>query len=727
MDATLPTGVAATTRRKDPSTNVLIGLVAGIGVGLFVGERAAVLQIAADAYIKLLQMTVLPYITLSLVGGLGALRKADAARLGIRAGIVLLTLWAVALVAVFTFPAMFPHIQAASFFSTTLLEENSPLDLVGLYIPANPFNSLANNIVPAVVLFSALLGVALIGIPDKDRALEAMDVLNRAVGRVARFIVSLTPFGLFAIAAVTAGTFDPREAQQLQMYLVAYVALSLLLSLWVLPAFVAALTPVPHRELLARTRTALLMAFTTGSLFVVLPLLTEQTRQLVRDHARVTPDDERLADVIIPASFNFPHTAKLLSLSFVLFAAWFTGTTIVPARYPALATTGVVVLFGNLNVAIPFLLDMFRIPADTFQLFLASSVVNARFGTLLSAVHTLAIGIVGTCAVVGAVRLEPRKLLRFAITTVLLGIAVIGGTRAFVTRYVARPYDKDKVLTAMQALRDRGDARVYRTPAPPLGPHAGTLLDRIRDRGVLRVGYIDGSLPYVFTNARGDLVGFDVEMALQLGHDLGVPIELVPVPRDIFERGLDPSACDLVMSGTAVTAPRAVNVLFSTSYLDETLAFLVPDYRRTQFSSWDDIRALSRLRLGVPRLVYYLRKIETELPAAEIVPVDNPDDLFAPRTPPFDALAMTAERGSAYTLLHPEYSVVVPKPGIVKVPLGYVIAGRDHALANVIDTWIDLKRKDGTIDELFAHWILGRDATPHRRRWSVMDNVIGRK
>src|SRR5947207_12430407 len=232
--------------RIDPSTRVLVGLIAGIAVGLFVGERAAVLQICADAYMKLLQMTVLPYITLSLVGGLGALTRTEAARLGTRVALVLLALWAIALLAVFSFPAMFPHIQTASFFSTTLLNDESPLDLVGLYIPANPFNSLANNIVPAVVLFSALLGIALIGIPDKDRALETMDVLNRAVSRVARFIVSLTPVGLFAIAAVTAGTFDPRQAAQLQMYLLVYIVVSLLLALWVLPGLVAALTPVPH-------------------------------------------------------------------------------------------------------------------------------------------------------------------------------------------------------------------------------------------------------------------------------------------------------------------------------------------------------------------------------------------------------------------------------------------------------------------------------------------------
>ena len=716
--------VASAIGRTSLSTRVLIGLVAGIALGLFIGERADALQIVADAYIKMLQMTVLPYITLSLVGGLGALDRDNARRLGVRVGLVLVALWAIALLAVFTFPAMFPSIKSASFFSTTLLEDPAALDLVGLYIPANPFNSLANNIVPAVVLFSALLGVALIGINDKGRVLETMDVLNRAVGRIARFIVSLTPIGLFAIAAVTAGTFDPGEASQLQAYLIAYVMISLVLSFWILPGFVAALTPIPHREILSRTKTALLMAFTTGSLFVVLPLLTEQTRELLREYAHTGPDDERLADVIIPASFNFPHTAKLLSLSFVLFAAWFTGTTILTSRYPTLAVTGLLVLFGNLNVAIPFLLDMFRVPADTFQLFLASSVVNARFGTLLSAVHTLAMGLVGTCAVIGTLRFDPRKLMRFALITLVLSAMTIAGTRAFVTGFVNRPYDKDKVLAGMQALEDRGSARVYRTTPPPLDPPTTSVLDRIRSRGIVRVGYVDGSLPYVFTNAHGDLVGFDVEMALQLGRDIGVQVELVPVTRDIFQRGLDPSACDLVMSGTPITSFRALQVTFSAPYLDETLAFLVPDYRRTQFASWDAIRGVRGLRLGAPRLPYYLQKLHAELPAAEVVPVDNPDQLFERRDQPFDALLLTAERGSAFTLLHPEYAVVVPKPGVVKVPLGYVIAGHDAALAHVVNVWIDLKKKDGTIDDLFGHWILGRTATPHHRRWSIWDDVV---
>lgn len=706
------------------STKVFVGLLAGILVGLFVGERAAVLQVFADAYVQLLQMTVLPYVVMSLVGGLGSLNKGEASKLGVRVGVLLLALWAIAIVAVFAFPLMFPHVESASFFSTTLLEERPPLDLVGLYIPANPFNALANNVVPAVVLFSVLLGLALIAVPGKELALDAIGVLTRAVERVARFIVSLTPYGLFAIAAVVAGTFDPAQAARVQVYLVAYVGMALLLTLWVLPGLIAALTPIPHRMVLSRTRDALVMAFATGSLFVVLPLLAEETRALIRDYAPMPQREEQLPDVIIPAAYNLPHTAKLLSLSFILFAAWFSGASLPVKHYLSLAVTGVLVCFGSLNVAVPFLLDMFHVPADTFQLFLATAVVNSRFGTLLSAVHAITMALIGTCAVAGVLRFDARKLFRFAIVTAVLAVLTIGGTRLLAELVASQPYQLDTVLESMYSVRGGAPVRVLTNPEPLTLP-GGSLVARIRARHALRVGFFDDSLPFALTNSNGNLVGFDVEMAQQLAREVSVDLELVPVSRRVFTDGLDPSVCDLVMSGAAVTAERALHVRFTTSYLDETLAFIVLDYRRAQFASWDDVRAAGPLRVGAPVTPYYVTFLKERLPNATIVPFDAIETMFRPSNPPLDAFVLTAERGSAYTLRHPEYSVVVPKPVQTKIPLAYVIAGHDDSLATLVNTWIDLKRKDGTIDELFAHWIMGRDATPHVRRWSVLDNVLG--
>jgi Na+/H+-dicarboxylate symporter/ABC-type amino acid transport substrate-binding protein len=665
-------------------------------------------------------------VTVSIVSGLGGLDLAQARTLGLRVGLVLVLLWTAAIVSALLVVAMFPAHESASFFSTTMLEDRERFDFLGLYIPTNPFNSLANNVVPAVVLFSLVVGVALISVPQKSRLIEVLHIASAAISKATNFIVSLTPYGVFAIAAVVSGTLGFDTLKRLQVYLVSYIGMALFVSFWLLPGLIAALTPVPFRAVLVRTRNALVLAFMTTSLFAVLPLLTEEVKSLLREYAQADERVESLPDVIVPASFNFPHSGKLLSLSFLPFAAWFSDTTLPLSAYAKLGTTGLVVMFGNVNAAIPFLLDMLRIPGDTFQLFVTSGVVNARFGTLVAAVHTVTVALIGACAVSGRLRIDARKLARFGAVTAALLFATVGGLHALLAYELKTPYDKDQVLANMEAIRNRGPARVFTQgqAAPPLPAVTTTVADRVRGRGIVRVGYFDDSLPYVYTNAKGSLVGFDIEMAQQLGADLNVEVEFVPIDRQSIEKGLDPAECDIVMSGVATKAERLASVRLSTPYLDETLAFIVPDHDAAKYADWETIRTMKGVRFGVPQAPHFLKKVQEMLSNAELVPIGRMDEIFQPHEPPIDAFIATAERGSAYTILHPDFTAVVPRPHPYKVPLAYVIAGRDQELASIVDTWIDMKRKDGTIDELFEHWILGRQPAAAGGRWSIARDVL---
>jgi len=703
---------------------ILIGLGTGVAVGIFLGERAAVFSVAAEVFVKLLQMTVLPYVTVSIVTSLGSLDHAQARTLGLRAGAVLCGLWAVALVFTFLIPLTFPTMATASFFSTTLLERRAPFDFVGLYIPSNPFNSLANNVVPAVVLFSVILGVALIGVPRKQTLLDVLRVAGDAVSRATRLAVRLTPYGLFAIAASAAGTLNVDQLERLQVYLVAYVGVGLLVSLWVLPGLIAALTPIKVADIFRLTRDALVTAVVAGDLFIVLPVLTEASRTLLERHTPEQRHAASLPDIIVPASFNFPHTGKLLSISFVLFAGWFADAAVSVRDYPWLALTGLLTFFGSLNAAVPFLLDLFRIPADTFQLFLATGVINARIGTLVAAMHTLAVALIGASAISGTLRFDRKALLRYALITAALTLAVVGTTRAVFAGILRPEYTRDKVLAGMHLLHEPVTSVVHRT-APPPAPHdSRPILERVRADGVLRVGYVPDALPFVFVNSRGDLVGFDVELAHRLARELGVRLEFLPLDRADLERQVAAGYCDLVMSGLPVTTVRASRMLFSQPYLDETFALVVRDGDREAFSSWQAIRARPSTTIAVPDVPYYIDKIRQQLPGATLRVVQDAATIFGPDAPVVDAVVMPAERGSAWTLLYPQYAVVVPEPGVVKVPLAYPVCGGDQAFASFLNTWIDLKRKDGTLDRLYAYWVLGRDAAPRPPRWSIIRDVL---
>ena len=707
------------------SQKILVGLTLGIVTGVFLGERALALEWAAQGFVKLLQMTVLPYVTVSIVESLGSLSLAEARRLGYRAGAVLVVLWIVGLVYALLVSVTFPHVQTASFFSTTLLEQRHAFDLVDLYIPSNPFYSLANNVVPAVVLFSIVLGVAIIGTDRKPVLLDVLRVARVALSRATRFIVQLTPYGLFAIAAVAAGTLSLDEIGRLQVFLVAYVGVSLLVALWVLPGMVAAVTPIRARDIFGLTRDALITAFVAGDLFIVLPVLIESSRTLV-ERAGAKGEEVALPDVIVPASFNFPHTGKLLSISFILFAGWFSDSPVPALEYPRLALTGLVTFFGSINSAVPFLLDLFHVPADTFQLFVASSVINARFGTLVAAMHTLAVALLSTCAMTGLMRFDRARIVRYLVITAVLTVAVIGGTRVIFGRVFHQEYTKDKVLAAMHLKRHATPATVHRVPAAaPSAPERGPILSLLKQRGALRVGYLRDSLPYAFFNAADELVGLDVEMAYHLAAELNVPLEFVPIDRERMVEQVNLGDCDILMSGVAITTMRASQMTFSADYVDETMAFVVPDSARGDYASWSQVEKLSGVRLGIQDVPYYIQKMRERLPAADLKVLQSPLEFFRDHERDgLDALVFAAERGSAWTLMYPNFTVVIPEPNPVRVPLAYAIGQQDQAFATFVNTWVELKKKDGTIDSLYKYWILGRDAAPKQPRWSIIRDVL---
>ncbi len=113
------------------------------------------------------------------------------------------------------------------------------------------------------------------------------------------------------------------------------------------------------------------------------------------------------------------------------------------------------------------------------------------------------------------------------------------------------------------------------------------------------------------------------------------------------------------------------------------------------------------------------------LPAAELVEIANNGDYFTGKVADLDALLISAESGSAFTLIYPEYEVVVPRELRVKLPLFYVIGGQDIEMRDFLEHWMTLRGKDGTAAEYYDHWILGKSQQAKQPRWCIIRNVLG--
>ena len=286
---------------------VLIALVLGISAGVFFGDLTGGIKVIGDIYIGLLQMMVLPYIIISLIGGIGKLTLEQAKQLAKYAVLVLLMMWAVIGTVLVLLPLALPDLTSASFYSSSLVEPAKEIKLINIFIPKNFFASLSNNQIPAVVLFCIALGIALINSKNKQVVFSFFDVLAEAVMRVIKFVVMLTPIGVFAMTASAAGTMDFADLGRLQGYFILYTVAVLILGFGILPGLIAALTPFKYKDVVSIAWSAMVLSFAAAKVLVALPLIIESIKELFEKYEVKDPNAITVAEMLVPISYPFPN------------------------------------------------------------------------------------------------------------------------------------------------------------------------------------------------------------------------------------------------------------------------------------------------------------------------------------------------------------------------------------------------------------------------------------
>ena len=722
------TGIFSLWSQASLSARIMAGLGLGILTGLFLGEPAAALQPVADIYIRLMQMTVLPYLITSLIIAFGQLSGSEARRLAVHGGALLLLVWGITCAVIALLPIAFPDMVTASFFSHTLVEQRQPFSFTDIYFTSNPFESLSRNVVPAVVLFSSAMGLGLIGLEDRERLLAPMRTWNAAIVRVTRFVVYRTPLGVFAIGAVTAGTMLPDTLSRLEAYFLVFMGASLLLAFWILPLLVTAVTPFRYREVTGIARAAMLTAFVTGSAFIVLPILIERSKELLSTHGLLDENTESTAEVLIPILFNFPNAGKLLTLLFIPFAGWLSGAPVPAGDYIELFAAGIPSYFAKAQVALPFLLDLFGMPHDLFQLYIPTTIVTGKFDSLVTAMNLLVFALLGAAATGGFMVFERARILRALLAIAGGTLAVVILVRLLLVLTVDTAYTMDQALREMHKPQLAQDTIVRRQPLAPDAAYAGLApLERIRARGSLRIGYDADNLPMSFFNIDDELVGFDVEISEQLARALDVRAEFIPVQWAELPGLLAEGVID-VMPGTWYEPYWFSSLRLSQPYFTVTMGFAVRDERRHEFSSVASLRRSSGLRIGVPlderqtstSIRHYFAGSDTEF-----ITMDFWRPYFEGRHPEIDAFLVPAEHASAWSLLYPQYTAVVPLPDPVEVPSAFGLAREPGELVDVVNEWVVFAEKTGVIQRSYDYWILGQGAQKPEPRWSIMRNVLG--
>lgn len=716
------------------STKVLIGVFAGIFLGLFFGEDVGWLSIPGEVFIGLLQMTVLPYIMFSLIVNIGRLDMETGKRI-IKFGLIFLALLLV--IGVFyliVLPMAFPDWSSGNFYSSDFVKDSPPFDVVKLYIPANPFESLSDNVVPAVVLFSIFIGLGLMKLPNKEALLKPLDVLTDGINQVNKMIVKITPIGVFSIAAGVVSKLSWADLSRLQGYLLVYLLAVILITFLVLPYVISIFTPYSSKTIFKITRSTLITIFATGKIIVVFPQLIENIKEIIRTEESTSKKMQDEVDIIMPLAYPFPNLGTFMIFIFVPFAAWYSGNSLDFSDYPFFLSSTLLSSFVAPITGLPFSLDILKIPLETFQLFVVSTVLTDRIRVVLGAFHLITLTLLTISASGGILKFKKKKFTQAIVVISITTVISIIGMRSLLEISMKNIPTNIEIANSFKIISPQQDFKIIKKAAKNPNPkwRGENTLSRIKRRNKLRVGYYKNAEPFSYKNKDSVLVGYGIDLAHQLATDVNVSLEFVPISPGNLIDNMNMDYYDIVMSDIFLSSKYAEKIELSKPYLNVSLALLTHK-KNTMFDNFDTTSKLDTFTISYIERGEIAKEFLSYFPkggAYAVLEINNFLELNNDRKDSIridsikiDAHLTSAERASALSIFHQGYKVVNPLPYHLNNALVFPIA-RDNVWRRYVDKWIDFRTKDGVFQRVYDQWILGKEFKKEQKTWSIYENIL---
>jgi cyclohexadienyl dehydratase len=262
------------------------------------------------------------------------------------------------------------------------------------------------------------------------------------------------------------------------------------------------------------------------------------------------------------------------------------------------------------------------------------------------------------------------------------------------------------VLAGMLFLTGRGGtAAAVSATAGAAGGKEGTLLDKIPQRGKLRVCTTGDYRPFTYLDPKtGDRTGIDVDMARHLAGSLGVQATFVPTTWATIVDDLAANKCDVSMGGVSVTLARARKAYFSTPYITDGKAPIARCADKDKYQTLEQID-LPGVRVIVNPGGTNQQFVQAHIKKATVIthPDNNSihEEIAAGRA---DVMITDASETRYQAKIRPELCAINPDKPFTFAEKAYLLPRGDEVFKEYVDQWLHLSVKDGTYARYAAPW-----------------------
>ena len=235
-----------------------------------------------------------------------------------------------------------------------------------------------------------------------------------------------------------------------------------------------------------------------------------------------------------------------------------------------------------------------------------------------------------------------------------------------------------------------------------------SLLTEIKERQNIKVGF-STFVPWAMRDLKGDIIGYEIDVANKLGADSSWKVELIPMAWD----GLIPSVLsgkiDVIIGGMAANVKRSRTVAFTIPY-ESGGANLVANKKvaagRTTMEAFNTPDTVFAQRRGTTPI----RHIQRMFPKAQIRQFDDENTMYQELLSGRAHVVWSSMMIGTWKVEDFPNELYIPVPGQKLAPFdaSMAIHQGDQVFMNYLNNWIRENTINDFLPERYTYWFNGR-------------------
>jgi polar amino acid transport system substrate-binding protein len=235
---------------------------------------------------------------------------------------------------------------------------------------------------------------------------------------------------------------------------------------------------------------------------------------------------------------------------------------------------------------------------------------------------------------------------------------------------------------------------------------AESAIEQIAKRGVIKVG-MDVFVPWAMKDKKGELIGFEIDIAKKFAKDMGVKIEFVPTKWSGIIPALTTGKFDVLIGGMTITTQRNLKINFTRPYYYTEQGLMAHKKKAAGFkvSDFNSPDVTIAARLGSTAAV----AAKQQFPKAKLRLFDDePAAVQELRNGNVHAMVSAQPLPSSTALEYPDTIMVYDEVMMLEA-IGIGVRKGDNDTLNLINNWIEINRNNGWIQGKYAYWFKSQD------------------